>query len=38
MADGFAAGIAESPADWHMLQRFWLDDLDPADPRRQVAR
>jgi lauroyl/myristoyl acyltransferase len=38
MADAFAAGIAESPADWHMLQRFWLDDLDPADPRRQVAR
>ena len=38
MADAFAAGIAESPADWHMLQRFWLDDLDPTDPRRQVAR
>jgi len=38
MADAFAAGIAESPADWHMLQRFWLDDLDPTDPRRKVAR
>ncbi len=38
MADAFAAGIAESPADWHMLQRFWLDDLNPTDPRRKVAR
>jgi KDO2-lipid IV(A) lauroyltransferase len=26
MADDFAAGIAESPQDWHMLQPFWLDD------------
>jgi phosphatidylinositol dimannoside acyltransferase len=29
MADGFAAGIAERPADWHMLQRLWLADLPP---------
>ena len=29
MADAFAAGIAEHPADWHMLQRLWLDDLEP---------
>jgi lauroyl/myristoyl acyltransferase len=30
LADAFAAGIAEHPADWHMLQRLWQDDLDPA--------
>ena len=27
IAETFAAGIAEHPADWHMLQRFWLADL-----------
>nr|WP_237509197.1 phosphatidylinositol mannoside acyltransferase [Streptomyces sp. SID8382] len=27
-ADAFAAGIAEHPEDWHMLQRLWLADLD----------
>jgi len=26
IADHFAAGIAAHPADWHMLQRVWLDD------------
>ena len=26
----FAAGIAAHPQDWHMLQRLWLADLDPA--------
>jgi phosphatidylinositol dimannoside acyltransferase len=25
VADGLAAGIAAHPADWHMLQRLWLD-------------
>jgi KDO2-lipid IV(A) lauroyltransferase len=30
LADTFAEGIAEHPADWHMLQRLWLTDLDPA--------
>jgi phosphatidylinositol dimannoside acyltransferase len=25
LADRFAAGIAAHPADWHMLQRLWLD-------------
>ncbi|MEV0648612.1 phosphatidylinositol mannoside acyltransferase [Phytomonospora sp. NPDC050363] len=25
IADDFAAGIAANPADWHMLQRMWLD-------------
>ena len=34
MADAFQRGIAAHPADWHMLQRLWLDDLDPDDPRR----
>ncbi|WP_250401253.1 phosphatidylinositol mannoside acyltransferase [Streptomyces cellostaticus] len=29
LADAFAAGIAEHPEDWHMLQRLWLADLDP---------
>ena len=38
VADAFARGIAEAPADWHMLQRLWLDDLAPDDPRRRVAR
>ncbi|MEW2524082.1 phosphatidylinositol mannoside acyltransferase [Streptomyces sp. NPDC047071] len=30
LADAFATGIAEHPQDWHMLQRLWLADLDPA--------
>lgn len=29
VADRFAAGIAAHPTDWHMLQRVWVDDLDP---------
>ncbi|HBF82073.1 MAG TPA: phosphatidylinositol mannoside acyltransferase [Streptomyces sp.] len=29
LADAFAAGIAEHPEDWHMLQRLWLSDLEP---------
>ncbi|MFC3571713.1 phosphatidylinositol mannoside acyltransferase [Streptomyces yaanensis] len=34
LADAFATGIAEHPEDWHMLQRLWLADLDPAaDPQ-----
>lgn len=33
LADTFAEGIAAHPADWHMLQRLWLVDLDPSrDP------
>ncbi|NMN93655.1 phosphatidylinositol mannoside acyltransferase [Antrihabitans stalactiti] len=27
LADQFAANIAAHPADWHMLQPLWLDDL-----------
>ena len=30
LADAFAEGIAAYPADWHMLQRLWLVDLDPS--------
>jgi len=30
LADVFASGIADHPEDWHMLQRLWLADLDPA--------
>jgi len=29
VADAFARGIAAHPADWHMLQRLWLEDLEP---------
>jgi KDO2-lipid IV(A) lauroyltransferase len=39
LADAFAGDIAEHPADWHMLQRLWLADLDSArDPARDAAR
>ncbi|MFF7332280.1 phosphatidylinositol mannoside acyltransferase [Streptomyces sp. NPDC008150] len=38
LADAFATGIAAHPQDWHMLQRLWLADLDPArDPARRAA-
>ncbi len=30
VADAFEDAIAEHPADWHMLQRLWVDDLEPA--------
>jgi KDO2-lipid IV(A) lauroyltransferase len=30
VADAFADAIADHPADWHMLQRLWLEDLEPA--------
>ncbi|SEC59671.1 KDO2-lipid IV(A) lauroyltransferase [Streptomyces sp. 2231.1] len=30
LANAFATGIAHHPEDWHMLQRLWLADLDPA--------
>jgi KDO2-lipid IV(A) lauroyltransferase len=29
VADAFAREIAEHPADWHMLQKLWLADLEP---------
>lgn len=31
LADAFARGIADHPADWHMLQRLWLDES-PSPP------
>ncbi|MEO3785109.1 phosphatidylinositol mannoside acyltransferase [Actinocorallia sp. B10E7] len=27
LADAFAEGIAAHPADWHMLQKVWVEDL-----------
>jgi KDO2-lipid IV(A) lauroyltransferase len=31
IADRLAAGIAEHPQDWHMLQRLWLaEEKEPA--------
>lgn len=30
LADAYAEGIAAHPTDWHMLQKFFLADLDPA--------
>jgi KDO2-lipid IV(A) lauroyltransferase len=32
MARVFQEGISEHPEDWHMLQRLWLDDLEPRSP------
>ena len=37
MADAFAAGIADRPADWHMLQTLWLEDLRDGDPRKLAS-
>jgi KDO2-lipid IV(A) lauroyltransferase len=37
LADRFTEAIAEHPQDWHMLQRVFTEDLDPARlPRIQV--
>ena len=30
LADAYAEGIKAHPADWHMMQKFFLADLDPA--------
>jgi KDO2-lipid IV(A) lauroyltransferase len=39
LADAFAAGIADHPEDWHMLQRLWLKDLEPGKaPQESTAR
>lgn len=32
IADVFAGEIATHPADWHMLQKIWLDDLESGEP------
>ncbi|GAA3508645.1 KDO2-lipid IV(A) lauroyltransferase [Streptosporangium album] len=31
LATVFEKGISEHPQDWHMLQRLWLEDLEPRD-------
>ncbi|MGP3969135.1 phosphatidylinositol mannoside acyltransferase [Streptomyces sp. 6N223] len=36
MADHFAAGIAEHPQDWHMLQRLWTADLPAGEGKRRT--
>lgn len=36
IADRLAAGIAAHPADWHMLQRLWLDEPALATARRST--
>lgn len=33
VAAAFEDGIGRNPVDWHMLQKLWLDDLSPGDPR-----
>ncbi|WP_338899292.1 phosphatidylinositol mannoside acyltransferase [Streptomyces sp. TG1A-60] len=38
LADAFATGIADHPEDWHMLQRLWLADLDPAKSPEDLHR
>lgn len=30
VASAFEDAISDHPADWHMLQRLWVDDLEPA--------
>jgi KDO2-lipid IV(A) lauroyltransferase len=34
VADAFQDGIAARPTDWHMLQRLWVEDLDPSKAPR----
>jgi KDO2-lipid IV(A) lauroyltransferase len=34
VADAFQDAIAARPTDWHMLQRLWVEDLDPAKAPR----
>ncbi|WP_042404575.1 phosphatidylinositol mannoside acyltransferase [Streptacidiphilus carbonis] len=45
LADVWSEGVREHPQDWHMLQRFWLADLDPdrapaavAEPTAEASR
>lgn len=35
LADVFATGVAAHPEDWHMLQKFWLADLDGPPPPKE---
>ena len=36
--DVLAAGIGEHPEDWHMLQKVFVPDLDPARYAAALAR
>ncbi|MDR3068679.1 MAG: phosphatidylinositol mannoside acyltransferase [Cellulomonas sp.] len=36
--DGLAQGIAAAPQDWHMLQRLFVTDLDPARDAQVAAQ
>lgn len=38
MADGFAENIRQHPADWHMLQPQWNEDVDRRRQLRQMQR
>jgi KDO2-lipid IV(A) lauroyltransferase len=38
IATAFEGIIGEHPEDWHMLQRVWVDDLDPAKAPRDSDR
>ena len=38
LADAFATNIAAHPADWHMLQPLWFDDLSDARLERMGER
>lgn len=38
LADKFAANIAAHPADWHMLQPLWWDDLSQARQERMTQQ
>jgi phosphatidylinositol dimannoside acyltransferase len=38
LADRFAANIAAHPADWHMLQPLWWDDLSESRRARMESR
>jgi KDO2-lipid IV(A) lauroyltransferase len=37
VADLMAVGIAEHPADWHMLQRLWMSDRTPSEGARMAV-
>jgi KDO2-lipid IV(A) lauroyltransferase len=37
VADKLGEGIAKHPADWHMLQKLWLDDAKPRAPKPDEA-
>ncbi len=36
LADTFGEFVLDHPEDWHMLQRFWRDDVTPAVPAADI--